>query len=86
VTGELQDLHSKVDQVLTILRGGHDANGQWTAGVSPRLEDHERRIGDLEDGIEAASTRRVSWVQAFGISIFGASVGQIASYIKDHIK
>jgi hypothetical protein len=82
VTGELQDLHSKVDQVLTILRGGYDSNGQWTAGVSPRLDDHERRLGELE----GTKGRQLNWGMALILSTVGAAIGQALSWTKDHIK
>ena len=82
MTGELQDLHTKVDQVLTILRGGHDANGKWTAGVSPRLDDHERRIGDLE----GSKGRQLNWWVALAISTFGAGIGQGLGWVRDHMK
>lgn len=86
MTGELQDLHAKVDAILTILRGGHDEQGRWTPGVAPRLEDHERRISDLEAANEAAAARQLNWRHALGLTAAGGFISQAFTWAREHIR
>ena len=85
-TADLSDLVTKVDAILTILRGGHDGQGRWTPGMSPRLDDHERRIGELEHTSAEAATRQLNWRHALSLSALGAAIGQAVTYARDHIK
>lgn len=86
MTGELQDLHSKVDAILTILRGGHDGQGKWTPGMAPRLEDHDRRITVLEEEAEQATTRQLNWRHALGLTLAGGFVSQALTWVREHIR
>lgn len=85
-TDKLDDLHGKVDAILNILRGSHDASGKWTPGMAPRLDDHERRLGDLEDAAEQAESRQLSARHAVGLSLLGAFIGQALGWVRDHMK
>lgn len=85
-TDKLDDLHGKVDAILNILRGSHDASGKWTPGMAPRLDDHERRIGELEEAQDQATARQMNWRHALGLTLAGGFVSQALTWMKEHIR
>lgn len=86
-TDKLDDLHGKVDAVLNILRGGHDAaSGKYTAGLSPRMDLAEEDIRQLKQAAEQAENRQLNARHAVGLSLLGAFLGQALGWARDHIK
>lgn len=80
-----QEIADKLDRILRILQGGHDSNGQWHTGVSPRLEGLELRVRTLEDIDSAAESRALNWRHAVGIALAGGGIGQVFTYVREHL-
>ena len=82
-----EELHGKLDTVLTILRGGHDPDsGKYTAGLSPRMDLAEDDIRKLKAANEDSASRQLNARHAIGLSLLGAFIGQTLGWIRDHIK
>lgn len=86
VDQEIIAIHQKVDTVLTILKGGHDATGRFNPGLSPRVDAVEMRIAKLEDANERAEDGRLTVARGAGLAMLGGAVGQFFGWVKDHIK
>lgn len=86
VDEQIVAIHSKLDTVLTILKGGHDQTGRFNPGLSPRLDMVESRVAKLEGVSEKADEGRLTVARGAGIAIIGGLAGQAIGWIKDHIR
>lgn len=86
VDQEIAAIHSKVDTVLTILKGGHDHTGRFNPGLSPRLDSVESRVGKLEVANERAEDGRLTMARGAGLAVFGGIISQLLNWIKDHAR
>ena len=86
VEQEIAEINSKLDIVLTILKGGHDKTGKFNPGLSPRLDVVETRVHKLEEANARAEHERLTVARGAGIAVLGGVVGQALGWIKDHIR
>lgn len=86
VDQEILAIHTKIDNVLTILKGGHDETGKFYPGLSPRLDHIETRVRKLEDDSERANEGRLTLARGAGLAVLGGAVGQFFGWAKDHLR
>ena len=86
VDKDIAEIQDKLDSVLTILKGGHDATGKFYPGLSPRLDAIESRVNKLEDENARAEDGRLTLARGAGLALFGGVISQILGWIKDHAR
>ena len=86
VDKDIAEIQDKLDSVLTILKGGHDATGKFYPGLSPRLDAIESRVNKLEDENARAEDGRLTLARGAGIALFGGVVAQAFNWFRDHLK
>lgn len=86
VQDEVKAINAKLDTVLNILRGSHDATGKFTPGLSHRVDLVEVRVTTLEKDSERAEDGRLTVARGAGLALFGGLVSQFLGWIRDHAR
>lgn len=86
VENEIKAINSKLDAVLNILRGSHDAAGKFTPGLSHRVDLVEVRVATLEKESERAEDGRLTMARGAGLALFGGVVSQLLGWVRDHAR
>jgi hypothetical protein len=80
-----KSIDEKLNDIMTVLTGGHDSNGVFYPGLSPRVQTMERRIDALERDKNLANENKLTIGRGIAIAAFGGVVTQTLGWLKDHL-
>lgn len=75
----------RLDDIMAVLVGGHDSNGVYFPGLSPRMQSLEKRVEHIERETEKASEDRLTFGRGAGLLVFGGAITQAFSWVKEHL-
>jgi hypothetical protein len=80
-----KSIDEKLNDIMTVLTGGHDSNGVFYPGLSPRVQAVERRVDALEREKSLSNESRLTLARGIGIAAFGGAITQSIAWLKDHL-
>lgn len=80
-----KSIDQKLEDIMVVLVGGHDSNGAYFPGLSPRMLTLEKRVDHIENEAEKANEGRLTLVRGIGLAAFGGAITQSIAWLKDHL-
>jgi hypothetical protein len=78
-------IEQRLDDIMTVLTGGHDSNGAFYPGLSPRLQAIEKRVDALEKDKHLSNETRLTVGRGVAIAAFGGAITQALGWLKYHL-
>ena len=85
MSNQPKTIEDRLNDIMVVLVGGHDSNGVYFPGLSPRMQSLEKRVEHIERETEKASESRLTVGRGAGLLVFGGVVTQAISWLKDHL-
>lgn len=78
-------IDQRLDDIMTVLTGGHDSSGVYYPGLSPRMLTLEKKVDHIEKESEKTNENRLTLSRGITIATFGGVITQTLSWLKDHL-
>lgn len=80
-----KSIDQRLDDIMVVLVGGHDSNGAYFPGLSPRMLTLEKKVDHIEKESEKTNENRLTFSRGIAIATFGGVITQTLSWLKDHL-
>jgi len=78
-------VEQKLNDIMTVLTGGHDSSGVYYPGLSPRVLAIEKRLEAIEKEKEEYNAGKLTVGRGITIATIGGVITQALVYVKEHL-